>query len=75
MATSTDYLKRAEECERLAGECITDSNRKILLDVAAHWRMMAEEAARDPASCHLPIEPAASPPGRVVLAPAGDRQG
>ena len=26
-----DYVKRAEECERLAAECQTDSNRAILL--------------------------------------------
>ena len=25
------YVKRAEECERLAGACIADANREILL--------------------------------------------
>ena len=26
-----EYVKRAEECERLAGACIADANREILL--------------------------------------------
>jgi hypothetical protein len=38
-------VKRAEECERLAGACIAASNRQILVYAAGHWRMLAEEAA------------------------------
>jgi hypothetical protein len=38
------YLKRAEECERLAGACAAESNREILLYAATHWRAMAEDA-------------------------------
>jgi hypothetical protein len=38
-----EYVKRAEECERLAGACIAESNREILLFTAMHWRAMAED--------------------------------
>ena len=40
-----EYLKRAEECLRLAGACIAEANRQILIFAAVHWRMLAEEAA------------------------------
>jgi hypothetical protein len=39
-----EYLKRAEECFRLAGACIAEANRQILIFAAVHWRMLAEEA-------------------------------
>ena len=45
MSTTEDYVKRAEECVRLAGACIAESNREILLYAAARWRTMAEDAA------------------------------
>ena len=45
MSTTEDYMKRAEECVRLAGACIAESNREILLYAAARWRTMAEDAA------------------------------
>jgi hypothetical protein len=35
-----DYVKRAEECLRLAAACIAESNRQILIYAA-----LAEEAA------------------------------
>jgi hypothetical protein len=41
--TTVEYLKRAEECERLAGACIAESNREILLYSASRWRAMAED--------------------------------
>jgi hypothetical protein len=40
-----EYVKRAEECLRLAGACIAESNRQILIYAAVHWRMLADEAA------------------------------
>jgi hypothetical protein len=47
--TETDeYVKRAEECLRLAGACIAESNRQILIFAAAHWRMLAEAAGKSP---------------------------
>ena len=42
-AEEQEYLKRAAECERLAGACISKSNRNILLYAAASWRMLAGE--------------------------------
>ena len=45
MSITEEYVKRAEVCERLAGECISESNRAIFMDVAARWRMLAKEAA------------------------------
>ena len=42
-----EYLKRAEECLRLAGACIAEANRQILIYAAVHWRMLAEEAAAE----------------------------
>jgi hypothetical protein len=44
MSITEDYVKRAEECERLAAECQTDSNREIFLDIATRWRRMAANA-------------------------------
>jgi hypothetical protein len=49
MSTSSEYVKRAEECERLAGACIAEANRQILLYAAVRWRWMAEEEGRSPA--------------------------
>jgi hypothetical protein len=43
--TEAEYSKRAEECLRLAGACIAESNRQILIYAAVCWRMLAEEAA------------------------------
>ena len=40
-----DYAKRADECLRLAGACIAESNRQILIYAAVNWRMLAEEVA------------------------------
>ena len=45
MSTTQEYVKRAEECERLAGACTAEPNREILLYAAARWRGMAEDAA------------------------------
>jgi hypothetical protein len=45
MSTTQVYVKRAEECERLAGACTAEPNREILLYAAARWRVMAEDAA------------------------------
>jgi hypothetical protein len=43
MSAVDEYVKRAEECERLAGACIAESNREILMYTATHWRAMAED--------------------------------
>jgi hypothetical protein len=45
MSTSEEYVRRAEECERLAAACRAPSNREILQRAATQWRRMADEAA------------------------------
>ena len=60
--TTEEYVKRAEECERLAGACISESNREILLYAAAHWRMLAEADAGA-----LPAPPAKAMQGSAGL--------
>ena len=52
MSITDDYLKRAEEFERLAADCQSDSNRKIFLDIAAKWRSMAADAATSDSPQH-----------------------
>jgi len=47
MSTTEEYVKHAEESERLAGACIAEANREILLYAAVRWRRLAEEAAAD----------------------------
>ena len=46
--TADYYLERATECERLAGEAMTDENREILLRLAARWRAFADARNRSP---------------------------
>jgi hypothetical protein len=48
MSITDEYVKRAEECERLAGACIAEANRALLLYAAGCWRRMAEEEASRP---------------------------
>ena len=66
-----EYVKCAEECLRLAGACIAESNRQILIYAAAHWRMLAEEAAARSMPTQRPIskqaQPASHHPGRDRL--------
>jgi hypothetical protein len=73
-----DYVKRAEECLRLAGACIAESDRQILIYAAAHWRMLAEEAAarsaptqRPKSNEHPPRAIAQEIEARDVRTPAG----
>jgi hypothetical protein len=57
-----EYLRRAEECERLAGACIAKANRKILLYVAASWRRMAGEVGESGSPLARHFWPATSGP-------------
>jgi hypothetical protein len=68
--TTEEYVKRAEECERLAGACISESNREILLYAAAHWRMLAEADA-----CALPAPPVKAMQGSGGLDDMGSGKG
>jgi len=43
--STTEAEDYAEECLRLAGACIAEANRQILIYAAVHWRMLAEETA------------------------------
>jgi hypothetical protein len=45
MSIADEYVTRAEECERLAAECVAEANSAILLYAAGRWRRMAEEEA------------------------------
>jgi hypothetical protein len=51
-----EYSKRAEECFRLAGACVAESNRQILIYAAVHWRMLAEEAASRRAGLRIGLD-------------------
>ena len=42
--TSAQYREFAEECDRLAKQAKTDSERKILEEMAKAWRRGAAEA-------------------------------
>jgi hypothetical protein len=42
--TSAQYREFAQECDRLAMEAKTDSQRKILEEMADAWRRVAAEA-------------------------------
>jgi len=42
--THEDYLKHADECERLAELAELESNRHSLLSAAEMWRRMADYA-------------------------------
>jgi hypothetical protein len=64
--------KRAEECLRLAGACLTESNRQILLYAAVHWRMLAEKAAGASGPSHRPKSNEADPaPSDLQPSPRG----
>ena len=71
MSTTQEYVKRAEECERLAGACIAETNREILLYAAARWRRMAE----DDAAGAFPAPPAKAMQGKRRLDDAGSVEG
>jgi hypothetical protein len=45
MSTNDEYVQRAEECERLAAACRSQSNREMLQAAAVQWRKMAKESA------------------------------
>jgi hypothetical protein len=64
-AEAGEYMKRAEECLRLAGACIAESNRQILIYAAVRWRILAEVAAGKSAQGLKPTgsNPASHRPG------------
>jgi hypothetical protein len=54
MSITEEYVMRAEECERLAAECVAESNRALLMYAARRWRRMAEEEVARPESPKRP---------------------
>ena len=46
MQMSTQYRTFADECQRLAKAAKSDRERKVLEEMAATWKMLAEEAER-----------------------------
>jgi hypothetical protein len=44
MKTPTQYREFADDCVRLAQRAKTEEERKILLEMAATWHNLAEEA-------------------------------
>ena len=44
MQTRTQYLKLAEECDRLAKETEAEGHRIALKEMAEAWRKLVEEA-------------------------------
>jgi hypothetical protein len=58
MSITEEYVKRAEECERLAGACIAECNRALLLYAAGCWRRMAKEEASRPETPATPAQAA-----------------
>jgi hypothetical protein len=47
MQTSTQYRTFAEECLRLAKAAKTGRERKVLEEMSAMWKLLAEEAERE----------------------------
>ena len=65
-----EYLKRAEECLRLAGACIAKSNRQILVFAAVHWQPLAKRLERLKAIAQeLEVRGVRTPAGRDRWAP------
>jgi hypothetical protein len=48
MADSATYIKHADECRRLAATA-SENDRRLLLEHAAAWETLAEEAERESA--------------------------
>lgn len=41
IAEQLEYLQRAQECERLARQVVSDEQRHKMLQIAAGWRALA----------------------------------
>jgi hypothetical protein len=63
MDVLAEYRRRAAECERLAGDAITDEHRQTILKIAASWRSLADQRegmglAQDKANASGPLSEA-----------------
>lgn len=46
MDVLAEYRRRADECERMAAEAMTDEHRQAILGIAATWRALADQRER-----------------------------
>lgn len=46
MLSSLECLAKAAQCESLAGTSLETSSREAWLTLAAHWRMLADQASK-----------------------------
>jgi hypothetical protein len=46
MQTVADYLRHADECDRLARNAVSEEQRQMILHMAETWRMLAETRRR-----------------------------
>jgi hypothetical protein len=46
MKTVQDYLRHADECDRLARNAISEEQRQMILHMADTWRMLADTRRR-----------------------------
>ena len=46
MDVLAEYRRRAAECERLAGDAITEEHRQTILKIAESWRSLADQRER-----------------------------
>ena len=44
METPSQYREFADTCDRLAGQVESEAHRASLIEMADHWRRLAEEA-------------------------------
>jgi hypothetical protein len=46
MTTAAEFRAKAEECERKAEEATDVEAKRLLLEAAEHWRILAAQAER-----------------------------
>ena len=46
MDVLAEYRRRADECDRLAADAITEEHRQTILRIAATWRALANQRER-----------------------------
>ena len=46
MKTVAEYLRHADECDRLARNAVSEEQREMILHMAETWRMLADTRKR-----------------------------
>lgn len=57
MTNSQHYREKAEQARRLGSEMTAPVNRTMLLNIAAHWTELAEQAEREEAEAPRQDDP------------------